>query len=182
MCSYIWMWKWFLPKVFETSPVNILSWQLWHNCNGCNIFSRTTLMLAWSCTKISSNKITERILTPPPPNIPVVQKFKYLGISIFSSLQATASHNFHSMLGQVEADLNWWTAMPNTLQARIVVVKMNILPRVYFCSYMLPLPPPKGYWDKLHKLVSYYVWNGKRQCMYCFFFVVASLVLFNLYY
>lgn len=98
----------------------------------------------------------------PPPNIPVVQSFKYLGISFFPSLQATASHNFNSVLGQVEADLNRWAAMPNTFQARISVIKMNILPQVNFCSYMLPLPSPTGYWDKLHKLVTHYVWNGKR--------------------
>ena len=39
---------------------------------------------------------------------------------------------------------------------------MNILPRVNFCSTMLPLAPPVRHWEKLHKFVSRYVWKGKR--------------------
>lgn len=39
---------------------------------------------------------------------------------------------------------------------------MDILPRVNFVSSMLPLPPPNGYWDKLNKVISKFVWDGKR--------------------
>ena len=55
-----------------------------------------------------------------------------------------------------------WSHLPNTLQTRISVVKMNILPRVHFISSMIPLPPPVGFWDKLHSSVSAYIWKGKK--------------------
>lgn len=39
---------------------------------------------------------------------------------------------------------------------------MNIVPRVYFISSMIPLPPPAGYWNKLHSAASKFIWNGNR--------------------
>ena len=97
-----------------------------------------------------------------PNIIPVVDNFKYLGLSIFPSLQTTVSVNYNSTLRQVESDLERWSSIPNSFRARASIVKMNILPRVNFCSSMLPLAPPVGHWDKLHTFVSRYVWKGKR--------------------
>lgn len=31
---------------------------------------------------------------------------------------------------------------------------MNVLPRVNFCSYMLPMAPPPGYWQKYMVLLK----------------------------
>ncbi len=98
----------------------------------------------------------------PPPNIPVVYNFRYLGIPIFSSLQAAVSNNYNSILKQMEVDLGRWASIPNSFQARASVIKMNILPRVNFCSFMLPLPPPAVYWDKIHKVITYFVSKGKH--------------------
>ena len=51
---------------------------------------------------------------------------------------------------------------PMSIQARISVVKMNVLPRIHFVSSMLPLSPPSDYWHKLESAVSTFIWNGKR--------------------
>ena len=85
-----------------------------------------------------------------------------LGLSIFPSIQTTVSVNYNSTLRQVESDLERWSSISNSFRARASIVKMNILPRVNFCSSMLPLAPPVGHWDKLHTFVSRYVWKGKR--------------------
>lgn len=74
-------------------------------------------------------------------DIPVVEHFKYLGLSIYPSVHATSSFNYNGTLRQVESDLERWMAIPNSFQARVSIVKMNILPWVNFCSTMLPLPP-----------------------------------------
>ena len=99
---------------------------------------------------------------PLPPSIPIVKQFKYLGVDIFSSLNTTVSHNFSGILKQLTSDLLNWAKFPNSLSARISVIKMNVLPRINFIASMIPLPPPIGFWDKLQTLVSKYIWNGKR--------------------
>lgn len=55
-----------------------------------------------------------------------------------------------------------WSLQPFSMQARVSIVKMDVLPRVNFFSSMLPLSPPKGYWDKIHGLVTNFIWKGKR--------------------
>lgn len=101
-------------------------------------------------------------IRPLPSSIPVVNQFRYLGVDISPSIFRIASHNFQSIYNQIEKDIERWSKLPNSLQARISVVKMDILPRVNFYSSMIPLPPSKGYWDKLHSLISKFIWNGKR--------------------
>ena len=100
--------------------------------------------------------------TPPPSNIPVVRHFRYLGVDIFPSTSSIATKTFQGIYNQVEKDLERWSKLPNSLQARISIVKMDVLPRINFYSSMVPLAPPKGYWEKLHSCISKFVWNGKR--------------------
>ena len=92
--------------------------------------------------------------------IPVVHHFRYLGIH--SSLQLTVKKNFNQIFTKICDDMRNWSHLPNTLQTRISVVKMNILPRVNFISSMIPLPLSLSLWDKLQSSISAYLWNGKR--------------------
>lgn len=97
-----------------------------------------------------------------PANIPVVEHFKYLGVEIFPSLNQTVNYNYSSLYDRVTNDLNRWSSLNNSLQARASIIKMNILPRVNFISSMLPLPPPAGYWKKLQSATYKFIWNNKR--------------------
>lgn len=67
-----------------------------------------------------------------PSYIPIVKHFKYLGIEIFSSLNTIISKNFTGIYKNVESDFNKWTHHPNSLQTRVSIVKMDILPRINF--------------------------------------------------
>ena len=101
-------------------------------------------------------------LSSLPQHIPVVKQFKYLGVDIFPSLTTIANKNFQGIYNKIEADLNRWSHLPKSVQARVSIIKMDILPRINFFSSMLPLPPPIDYWKKVHSLVSRFIWGGKR--------------------
>ena len=101
-------------------------------------------------------------LTPLPSYIPIVRQFRYLGVDIFPSTSLIASRNYQGIYDKIEKDLERWSKLPNSLQARISIIKMDVLPRINFYSSMVPLAPPKRYWEKLDSLTSKLVWNGKR--------------------
>ncbi|XP_047443790.1 uncharacterized protein LOC125009675 [Mugil cephalus] len=95
-------------------------------------------------------------------SIPRVKQFKYLGIEVFPSLNQMIKHNYSVALTNVLKNLEGWTCLPMSIQARISVIKMNILPRINFVSSMFPLSPPSDYWTKLQSAVSKFVWKGRR--------------------
>lgn len=77
-----------------------------------------------------------------PQHIPIVKQFKYLGVDIFPLVASIASKNFLGIYNKIQIDLDWWSYLPKSLQARVSIIKMDILPRINFFSSMLPLPPP----------------------------------------
>ncbi len=62
----------------------------------------------------------------------------------------------------IKKDLERWQKLPIFLSGRISIIKMNVLPRVNFCSYMLPLAPPPRYWEKIHSIITRFLWRGRR--------------------
>ncbi len=94
-------------------------------------------------------------------NIPTLNKFKYLGIVIFPNLENTVENNYMECLDKIRTKLEKWMSKPISFGGRISIIKMMILPLINFLSSMLPLNPPKGYWDKLHSLISEFIWNRK---------------------
>ena len=97
-----------------------------------------------------------------PLLVPVVQHFTCLGIEIYASLGAIVKNNFLEVFKKIAYDLDRWMNLPNSLQARIAIIKMNVLPRINFISSMIPLAPPAGSWEKLHKDVYKFIWKGKK--------------------
>lgn len=77
-----------------------------------------------------------------PPTIPIVKQLKYLSIDFFFF---NRGHRKKNNLNKICGDLYWWTLMPSSLQARIAIIKIDILPWVNFICSMLPLPPPLKY-------------------------------------
>lgn len=101
-------------------------------------------------------------LSTLPSLIPVVNSFKYLGVDIYPTLSVISTKNFQHIFKRVEEDMERWTKLPISMSARISIIKMDVLPRINFYSNMIPLAPPKNYWDNLNKITSNFIWGGKR--------------------
>lgn len=96
-----------------------------------------------------------------PAFIPVVNLFKYLGVGVHPTVSAISTKNFQHVSKSVEEDMERWLKLPISMSARISIIKMDILPRINFFSNMIPLPPPRNYWDNLNKIISRLIWGGK---------------------
>uniref|UniRef100_A0A3P9JZ05 Uncharacterized protein n=1 Tax=Oryzias latipes TaxID=8090 RepID=A0A3P9JZ05_ORYLA len=78
---------------------------------------------------------------------------EYLGIQITTSLQNIVEDNYTKTFKEIVNDLNIWTKFPSSLQTRISVIKMNVLPRINFLSMMIPISPSADFWGKIHREV-----------------------------
>jgi len=79
--------------------------------------------------------------TDLPADIPIVKHFKCLGIEIFPTLNQTVKHNYTGTYDKVLQDLNRWSSLPNSLQARASIIKIDVLPRIH-CQFNAPSTPP----------------------------------------
>ena len=85
-----------------------------------------------------------------------------LGLDVFPSLFSISSKNFQGIMKRMEVDLERWTRLPISLQTCRSIVKMDILPRVYFYSNKIPIFPSTGYWGKMHSITSKFLWEWRR--------------------
>lgn len=87
---------------------------------------------------------------------------KYLGIQIPSSLENLYDANYKSMIQNISKDLDRWSTLPLSLLGRIESVRMNVLPKLLYPFQMLPIDIPKSAFDKLDRLISKFIWQGRR--------------------
>ena len=87
---------------------------------------------------------------------------KYLGIYIPVSLDKLYETNYKKLIQTISEDLHRWSALPLSLLGRIESIRMNVLPRLLYPFQMLPVDIPKTTFDKLDRLISKFIWQGKR--------------------
>lgn len=88
---------------------------------------------------------------------------KYLGINLPKNSQALAEINYSPLLTKIKEDIQRWNSVSFlSLYHRIESVRMNILPQYLFLFQALPVEISSKQFSELHKIISRYIWQGKK--------------------
>ncbi len=84
-------------------------------------------------------------------------------MNLLKDLTKLFSMNFLPLNEKIREDMRRWDLIPLLgFSSRIESVKMNILPRLLYFFQSLPLDIPDEQFQKWDKLISRYIWKGKR--------------------
>lgn len=87
---------------------------------------------------------------------------KYLGVNITKNPSELYKNNYDEVNNMIRSDMERWSTYPMDLTDRINVVKMNIQPRLLYLYQSLPIQVPQTQFTKWDKLISRFIWEGKR--------------------
>lgn len=114
----------------------------------------------WSkSTLLPMNSAAQKVTLPS--GIPINNSMRYLGVDIYTTLSQTVNNNYTNMLQKVKGDMQRWSILPVSLQGRISIVKMNILPRFNFLFFMIPASLPSKFFGSstIHDLKVSVEWQ-----------------------
>lgn len=122
--------------------------------SGYKLNKTKTQILMLNCTP--DQKLKERELNWEAKSI------RYLGINITKNLSKLYKSNYEEIDRNIKKDIDRWSTYPMGFSDRIGAIKMNILPRLLYLFQSLPVPVPPEQFTKWDKLISRYIWEGKR--------------------
>ena len=70
--------------------------------------------------------------------------------------------NYDKLINKNTHDLARWSSLPLSLLGRIESIRMNVLPKLLYPFQMLPIPIPKAIFCMLDRLISRFIWQGRR--------------------
>ncbi len=84
-------------------------------------------------------------------------------MNIPKDLNMIISENYDPLISKIKSDLTRWDLVPFLgLGRRVEAIKMNVLPRLLHLFQNIPVELPKGKFQELDKLISRFIWQGKR--------------------
>lgn len=83
-------------------------------------------------------------------------------VIIHKNIYEISSDNFNTVLNKIKSDIYRWRNLKTSLQGRINTIKINVLPRLNFLFFMLPVCPPPSYFKDIHSMVSNFIWDEKQ--------------------
>ena len=90
------------------------------------------------------------------------KSIRYLGINIPKKLSKLYVSNYDDIDNNIKKDIERWSTYPMGFSDRIQAIKMNVLPRLLYLFQSLPIPVPSTQFIKWDKLISRFIWDGKR--------------------
>lgn len=91
-----------------------------------------------------------------------MKTIRYLGINIPKNLMKLYKRNYENIDDVIRKDIECWFSYLMGLNERIRTIKMNILPRLLYLFQSLPVDIPDTQFNKWDKLISRFLWQGKR--------------------
>ncbi len=86
----------------------------------------------------------------------------YLGIKLVPGLEKIMQVNFQPVIQEIQNLLQNWSKLTLSILGRINLVKMIIVPKINYLSYMLPLILPLSLLKEYNKNVESFIWQGKK--------------------
>lgn len=91
------------------------------------------------------------------------KSIKYLGVNIPKHLNMNTSENYDPLFSKIKLDLTRWNLVLFLgLEQRVEAIKMNVLPRLLYLFQNIPAEHPNEKFQELDKLISRFIWQGKR--------------------
>lgn len=88
--------------------------------------------------------------------------FMYLGIYIIPKFDQLFQTNFNPLFDKIKQDLERWNDLPISWLGRILVLKMNVLPRLFYPMQMIPILFNHKTVKKLNGWFSSFIWSKRK--------------------
>ena len=81
---------------------------------------------------------------------------------ISQDLDDLFSLNFEKVIDSIQKDMKRWAMLILDLNARLEIVKMNLLPRFLYLFMALPIRIADSHFNAWDRLISRFIWSGAR--------------------
>lgn len=87
---------------------------------------------------------------------------RYLGINITANLKKLYELNYGTLLVNIQRDLKSWKGHLMTWFGRVNAIKMNVLPRIIYILYTIPITLPQTFFGQIRRALTKFVWGDKH--------------------
>lgn len=118
------------------------------------------LKVNWSKSSILPLDVKAKEGANPNIQLQWVESIKYLWVKITAKVQDYYSLNLLPLITLLKQKVQAWTKLPLSMMGRISLLKMKILPVIYFLRHA-PVWIPKSYFRQIDSIVGSFLWAPK---------------------